>query len=349
MQFRQVAMVTKDGRLEVRKEPIPELKEGMALIKTHATLISPGTETKGVKQRREQPSASDAKEYRFGYSAAGEILEVCGDFPRLRPGMRVAAMGWHAQHADYSCVPVNMLYPIADELPYEQACFACLGATSLQSIRRAAPALGEYGAVLGLGIVGNLAAQLAQLSGVRVMAWEALDFRIETARRCGIRNAVNFTKADASKLAQEFADPYGLDFAVIAFGGDATKAFEAIYPCMKLSADGHRMGRVVLVGGCTFAVYGGSRMGNLDVLSSSRTGPGYRDPAYELGRDYPAAFVQFTTQRNLREITELMTEKRLLVEPLITHRVPLAQVGQAVDMLIDKPNETLGVILEMHR
>lgn len=349
MQFRHVAMVTKDGRLEMRKEPMPELKEGMALIKTYATLISPGTEMQTVKRRRMQPPVSDAKEYTFGYSAAGEILEVRGDFPRLRPGMRVAAMGGHAKHADYSCVPVNMLYPIADELPYEQACFACLGATSLQSIRRASPALGEYGAVLGLGIVGNLAAQLAQLSGARMLAWEALDFRIEIARRCGIRHGVNFTKSDAPQLTKKFSDPYGLDFAVIAFGGDASKAFEAIYSCMKLSADGHRMGRVVLVGGCTFNVRGGAGMGNLDVLSSARTGPGYHDAAYELGRDYPAAFVQFTTQRNLREITELLTEKRLLVEPLITHRLPLAQVGQAADMLIDRPNETLGVVLEMHR
>ncbi len=346
MKERQVAVITVDGRVEMRTQPLPELKEGMALIKTHATLISPGTEMNGVKQRRTQPPP-DAKEYVFGYSAAGEILEVRGDFPRLRPGMRVAAMGGHAQHANYSCVPVNMLCPIADDLPYEQACFACLGATALQSVRRARPELGEFGAVLGLGIVGNLAAQLAQLSGARVMAWEALDFRIDTARRCGIRQCVNFTRADAQKLTEEFAAPYGLDFGIMAFGGDATKAFESLYKCMKLSADGHRMGRVILVGGCTFAVRGGAGMGNLDVLSSARTGPGYHDEAYEYGRDYPAAFVQFTTQRNLREITALMTEKRLLVEPMITHRLPLEQVGQAADMLLDHPDRTLGVVLAM--
>ncbi len=346
MKERQVAVVTADGRVEMRTQPMPELKEGMALIKTHATLISPGTEMNGVKQRRGQP-APDAKEYAFGYSAAGEIIEVRGNFPRLRPGLRVAAMGGNAQHANYSCVPVNMLCPIADDVPYEQACFACLGATALQSIRRAAPALGEYGAVLGLGIVGNLAAQLAQLSGARVAAWEAMDSRIAAARRCGVLHGVNFMQADAPALTREFAAPYGLDFGVMAFGGDASKAFESLYQCMKLSADGHRMGRVVLVGGCTLTVRGGAGLGNLDVRSSARTGPGYHDQAYELGGDYPAAFVQFTTQRNLREITTLLSEKRLLVEPLITHRLPLEQVGQAVDMLIDHPDRTLGVVLEM--
>ncbi len=346
MQERLAAVITANGGVETRKMALPELKDGQALIKTHASLISPGTEMNGVKQRRAKPDPN-AKECVFGYSAAGEVLEVRGAGAHLQPGMRVAAMGGNAEHANYSCVPVNMLHPIADNLSYEQACFACLGATALQSIRRAQPELGEYGAVLGLGIVGNLAAQLAQLSGARVMAWEALDFRIETAHKCGVRQCVNFTRVDAAQTTNEFSGPYGLDFGIMAFGGDATKAFQTLYQCMKLSADGHRMGRVILVGGCTFSVRGGASLGNLDVRSSARTGPGYHDKAYEYGRDYPAGFVQFTTQRNLREITTLMAEKRLLVEPMITHRLPLDQAGQAADMLIDHPDQTLGVILQM--
>ena len=47
------------------------------------------------------------------------------------------------------------------------------------------------------------------------------------------------------------------------------------------------------------------------------------------------------------EIVTLMAEKRLMVEPMITHRLPLDQVGQAADMLIDHPDRTLGVVLTM--
>ena len=57
--------------------------------------------------------------------------------------------------------------------------------------------------------------------------------------------------------------------------------------------------------------------------------------------------MQYTTQRNLREIVSLMHEKRLLVEPMITHRMPLQEVGKAADMLLAQPDKAMGVILQM--
>lgn len=64
-----------------------------------------------------------------------------------------------------------MVVPIPYNVNYEQAVYACLGAISLHAIRRTVSEFGEYGIVLGLGIVGNLAVQLAQLSGARVICW----------------------------------------------------------------------------------------------------------------------------------------------------------------------------------
>jgi threonine dehydrogenase-like Zn-dependent dehydrogenase len=57
--------------------------------------------------------------------------------------------------------------------------------------------------------------------------------------------------------------------------------------------------------------------------------------------------VQFTTQRNLQEIVRLINEKRLLVDPMITHRLPLSEVGQAADLLLNQPNQAMGIILQM--
>jgi len=58
-------------------------------------------------------------------------------------------------------------------------------------------------------------------------------------------------------------------------------------------------------------------------------------------------FVQFTSLRNARELLLLIAEKRLKVTPMITHRLKLADVGQAADLLVDHPDKTLGVILDM--
>ncbi len=344
---RRVGAVYYNGRVAIEEEEMSPLKENQVLVEVHASLISPGTEMALVKKLRNEPAKPDSAPIRFGYSNAGIILETKGDVKGLKPGMRVACMGaGAAQHADYAAVPVNLVVPLPDEVTFEQASYLSLAATSLQAVRRTEVKLGEYGAVLGQGIVGNLAAQLYQLSGARVLGWETLALRAEIAARCGIRS-IDFIKNDPVELTKAFAAPYGLDFALFAFGGNAESAFMNIKKCMKISADGHEMGNVVVVGGCRVPVDGGAASGNLNIRVSSRTGAGYHDTAWEYGKDYPPAFVQFTTQRNGRELIALMAEKRLNVDPLTTHRLPLEKIGEASDLLVDHPEKSLGVILTM--
>jgi len=345
MKERQTAVINERGEVRLRTEPVPELKAGEVLIRVKASLISPGTEISGIRARREKPGTSPA-ENPFGYSVAGIIETTSPSHPQLAVGTRVAAMGGGACHANLVCVPVNLVVPIPDNLPFDQAAYACLGATALQSVRRTEPQLGEYGAVLGLGIVGNLTAQLYQLSGAHVIGWERLPARLERARRCGLNDLADLNTADPVAASQAFAAPYGLDFANVAFGGNADEALSQVVKCMKVTPDTHAMGRIVLVGGCQFTMRGGAAMGNLDIRAASRTGPGYHDDAYEHGQDYPGVFVQFTTQRNLREIVSLCAAGRLHVEPLTTHHLSLAKIEEAVELLLNNPNEAIGVILQ---
>ncbi|MFH1762374.1 MAG: zinc-binding alcohol dehydrogenase [bacterium] len=345
---RKMVVIKSNGTVAVKKAEVPKLKKGQALIKVGVSLISPGTEMANLIPLRKTPDPS-LDGIPFGYSNAGEIVEVNDDSDHgLKPGMRVAAMGSNAAlHTDYTLIPRNLIIPIPDTLSYDEAVYACLGATSLQAVHRTECQLGEYGAILGGGIVGNLAAQLAQISGSRVILWDAMESRLEIARNCGINNGVSVKKNDASKITKDFANPYGLDFGIIAFGGDGTAAFNQLKTCMKVSQDGHIMGRVTVVGGSNITFLGGAGSGNLNIRSSGRTGPGYHDPEYELGKEYPAAFVQFTTQRNLKEIISLLAEKKLHVAPLTTHKMSIDDCAKAVDLLIDEPDKALGIVLEM--
>ena len=348
MDRRRVAVITGTGEVLVKESPIPRLKKNQALIRVECSLISPGTEIAfGVKGRRENPDPKE-KDILFGYANAGTVLETRGRAGGLEPGMRVAAMGGgYALHGTHACVPANLVEPLPEGVSFEEGAYACLAATALQSVRRTAPQLGEFGAVLGLGIVGNLAAQLYALCGARVICWEGLAGRIRIAKKCGLREIVNLRKEDPVERTRAFADPYGLDFANFAFGGDAAETFETVLDLMKKSPDTHQMGRIVLVGGCRISMGGGAASGNVDVLASSRTGPGYHDPAYERGAAYPNALVPFTTKRNLGEILALIAEKRLRVKPLTTHRTPLENVGEMADALLETPGRALGVLLTM--
>lgn len=349
-QQRRMAVITPDGGLAVRSQPIPDLTPGHVLVRIHASLISPGTEMAGVQARRDKPDPA-AKDQPFGYANAGEVLALDGARHGLAVGMRVACMGSGAAlHADYAVVPGNLVVPLPDGVSYEQGCYACLGATALQSLRRADPRLGENGLVVGLGIVGNLAAQLGQVNGAHMAAWETIPFRAGIARRCGLGTVFNPKEVDAVALTKASTGAAGTEFAIFAFGGSAGRVYESVSACMGQSEDGHMVGRVVLVGGCELILKGGAWNGNIDIRVSSRTGPGYHDPAYERGRDYPKAFVPFDTRRNVAEILALIAAGRLVVDPMTTHRMPLEDCGRAADLLLGSPDAALGVIFEMgHR
>lgn len=343
---RKVGVTFYNGQLGIVEEEMPELQDHQVLVEVHCSLISPGTELATAKKYRKEPGKETTEPFKFGYSNAGIIREVKGDCKGLKAGMRVACMGTDAKHTDFAAVPVNLVVPLPDDVSFEQGAFLSLGATSLQAVRRTGVKLGEYGAVLGQGIVGNLASQLYRIHGARVIGWETMEIRRIIAKQCSFET-VDFMNEDPVERTKAFADPYGLDFALFAFGGDGEKAFADIKKCMKISADGHAMGNITLVGGCCVPVGGGAASGNLNINVSSRTGAGYHDRDWEYGKEYPPVFVQFTSQRNARELVKLIQEKRLLVDPLITHRIPLEEISGAGDLLIDHPDQSLGVILTM--
>jgi threonine dehydrogenase-like Zn-dependent dehydrogenase len=343
---RMMGAITGDGQVVLQRGvPLPEPGPADVTIRVEASLISPGTELAMIQGRRDHP-CGEASPAPFGYACAGTVIKAPEVARHLPEGCRVVAMGaGKALHADIVQVPVNLVAPIPGDVASGEAVYACLGATALQAVRRAGPELGEYGLVLGMGIVGNLAAQLCRIAGVRVCAWEGLRGRRAIAMSCGIQTCLDPNAAEALCETGAFAAPYGIDFSIFSFGGMATEAYETVKHVMKESSDGHRMGRIVLVGGCQMMVEGGAPGGNLDIRISSRTGPGYHDPAWEAGADYPAAFVPFTTQRNLREILTLIAEHRLRVAPLTTHTLPLKDIAQATDLLRKHPDQTLGIVL----
>jgi threonine dehydrogenase-like Zn-dependent dehydrogenase len=344
--MRKVVAFDGRGQILVLEQPLPQPGPGEILIRVRASMISPGTEMGGVVWHRQNPS--EAAPIPFGYQNAGDVLALGEGVTRFRVGDQLACMGiGDSLHATHSLIPVNLAVPIPAGVSYEEAASAHLGATALHAIRRAELQISEFVVVVGLGIVGQFAAQLARLSGAWVMALDRLPLRLDTARRCGAHRVVNGAEEDAVAVAREFSRGYGCDCAVLAFGGDGTEIFEQVVAMLKVSPDTHQMGRVVIVGGLTCSHRWAASLGNVDVRSAARTGPGFLDPEYEHGHDYPPVFVRWTTQRNLEEILLLMADGRLDIRSSITHRFPLDEAPAACDLLIEHPDQALGVILTM--
>lgn len=343
---RRVAAIDSAGNFILLKEAIPEPKPGEVLIEVKASLISPGTELGGIPLRRKNPQP-ETKPCKFGYSNAGIVIKQgqgCEDIPL---DLEVAGMGaGYALHSDYTCIPRNLLVPKPKELSFEKAAFAHLGATAMHAIRRAELQLGENFLIVGLGIVGQLAVQMGKLAGTHVMGMDLLPMRLDLARKGGAELAINPKEKNPIKCADEFTRHYGLDCALIAFGGNATEIIEQVTGMMKTAPDTHRMGRIVIVGGANFQTRGlPVAMGNIDIRLSSRSGPGYHDEKYEHGADYPGAIVQWTTKRNMEEVLRFAAAGNIDLKMLITHRIPLDKFSEGAEVLITSPAEALGVIL----
>lgn len=343
---RRVVVMDGAGVISVEEQPIPELKPGEVLVEVRACMISPGTELGGVPGRRAKPNP-DAPKRPFGYSNAGVIAERGQGCDDLEIGTRVACMGGpYALHASHACMPRNLCVPLPREVSFAEGASNHLAATAIHAIRRAEIAIGEHFVVVGLGVVGQFACQLARLSGAHVMGMDRLPLRLRVAAACDVDAAVNAETEDPLPVAADLTRGYGMDGGIMAFGGDGTPAFRQIVAMLKRSPDGHKMGRVVIVGGARVEHGFAAALGNVDIRSSARPGPGYHDSAWEHGQDYPPVFVPWTTRRNIEECLRFMAEGRLKVEPIITHRVPLADAPAACETLIQSPGEALGVVLE---
>jgi len=347
--MRKVLVRDGAGRISVIEEPVPQVGRGEVLIKVKVSSISPGTGLGPIRKLRQNPEPSRGP-MAFGYSNAGVVEKVGEGCKRLKAGMEVAAMGGgYAVDGTWAVVPENLCIEKPAEVSFEAASYCHLCATALHAIQRGRVRICENVAVCGLGPVGHFAGQIARAAGAHVVGLDLLPFRLEMARKAGAADLA-LQPVDAEETVEAvlaFTRGHGLDCAVLAFGGEGTPAVRMVTKMMKLTPDGHRMGRIVGVGGVKVELGLAAGLGNIDVISAARTGPGYHDDAWERGADYPRVFVEFDTLRNLEECLRMMADGRLRVDAMITHRTPIDKAPDVCEILVERPGEALGVVVLM--
>ena len=344
---RIVASVCGDGHIRPIEQDAPELRPGTVAIEVRASLVSPGTELGGWRNlatKRENPDA-DAKPRPFGYSNSGVVLAVGEGVTKFKAGDRVACVGGgYALHTDFAVVPHNLTVHLPDNVTFAQGSYAMLSATALMALRRGTPQFGEYTCIVGLGIVGNIAAQLYQLAGNFVIGWDTIPFRTQLARQVGIEATATVGWEDEIEATKTFTRGMGLDSGVLAFGGNGEKAVKSLEKSMKVSPDTHPMGTIVVVGSPVFQY--STACTNIDFRRSSRTGAGYHDNAWEVGGDYPSVFMRWTTPNNLNLCIRLISDGKLNVDALTTHKMPLADADAGIDAILDDADGIIGVVFE---
>jgi len=369
---KQVAQRSKDGAMTVVDVPLPTLQRDWVLVATRVSLISTGTERTKVEmaeksllqKARARPdlvgkvvdrartegirSTVDVTRDRLsaltpiGYSAAGVVLEVGEGVESLAPGDRVACGGEGANHAEILAVPKNLVARIPDGVAFEEAAYATVGAIALHGVRQADVGIGEWVGVIGLGLVGQLAARIARASGCNVAGIDVDPRAVDLARTAQI---TAFTRDDAGLAAavRSLTGGLGLD-AVLLCASSASP--DPLALAVELARD---RARIVVVGDTRIDVDRASMYEKeLELRMSRSYGPGRYDREYEeRGRDLPAGYVRWTEQRNMQAFLELVATGRINPSQLTTHRFPIDDAAEAY-RVIAHPSEgerAFGVLL----
>jgi predicted dehydrogenase/threonine dehydrogenase-like Zn-dependent dehydrogenase len=368
--MKQLLQNIKTGKSTIENVPVPTPREGQALVKVAASLVSAGTERMVVefaekslvgkarsrpdlvkqvidKARREgvvntaqtafnrldQPMA-------LGYSSAGTIVALGKNMQGFKVGQRVAcAGGGFAVHAEYNVVPRNLLTPLPKNVDFESAAFTTLGAIAMHGFRLAEPQIGENVAVIGLGLLGLLTTQIATAAGCNALGIDIDAERIALASSLGLQAAPRQAAVDS---AQAFTANRGFDVILICADTSSNDPVELAAVIARDRA------RVVATGAVGLTIPRKLYYEKEIAFINSRSyGPGRYDINYEeQGSDYPIGYVRWTEGRNFEAVVDLMAKDKLKVKPLITHRVPIEKATQAYEVITGKTKDNfLGVLL----
>lgn len=368
--MKQLLQNIKTGKSIVENVPVPTPREGQALVKVEASLVSAGTErmvvefaekslvgkarsrpdlVKQVMDKARREGLVNTAQAAFnrldqpvalGYSSSGTIVALGKNLQGFKVGQRVAcAGGGYAVHAEYNVVPRNLLTPLPKNVDFESAAFTTLGAITLHGFRLAEPQIGENVAIIGMGLLGLLAAQIATAAGCNVLGIDVDPSRITLASSLGLK-AVRRAEAVDSSVA--FTANHGFDVILICADTSSNDPVELAGVIARDRA------RVIATGavGLSFPrkVYYEKE---ISFINSRSYGPGRYDLNYEeQGNDYPLGYVRWTEGRNFEAVLDLMESGKLKVQPLITHRFPIEQATQAYEVITGKKKEPfLGVLL----
>jgi predicted dehydrogenase len=371
--MKQVVQNFRTGELKVEELPPPALRAGGVLVRTAWSLISAGTERTSVEtaqssllgKARERPDlvrqvvdtfkreglrstyekvkARLTKIAPLGYSAAGVVSAVSSDVREFRVGDRVAcAGGGYASHAEVLFIPRNLCCKVPEAVSLEAASYTTVGAIALQGVRQADPRLGESVAVIGLGLVGQLAVQLLKAAGCQVLGVDIDAAACALAKSSGA-DAVAIDNESAVAACDELTAARGVDCVVIAAG---TKSSAPIELAAQLARD---RARVVVVGLVGMDVPRHSFYAKeLELRLSRSYGPGRYDPGYEeKGNDYPIGYVRWTEKRNMEAFLRLVADGKVKTDLLTTHRFKVADALEAYNLILNRDGERCcGVVLE---
>jgi 2-desacetyl-2-hydroxyethyl bacteriochlorophyllide A dehydrogenase len=304
------------------------------ILRTRYTHLSAGTELAclaGLESFFKIPATP-------GYTAIAEVLEKGANVP-FEIGQLVYTYGPHCSH--FKIDITDRWHGVCVALPEgsneAEASFTHMANIALTAIRNSKIELGDLVAVSGLGAIGILAAQLAQLQGARVIGTEIEENRLMIAKKCGLEMLVNSKLQDPVKAILEFTHGKGVSTLIDASG--SARVIE-----QTLDGVAH-YGEVILLGTprSPYETNLTKTLQHFHLFPHCHTLKGALEFIYPT---QPMEFVKHSIERNAGIILKLIQDKKLKIGPIHSHTLHPSKAAEAYAGLRDKKDEYIGVVFD---
>lgn len=324
-----------------------QLQAGEVRLKTLYSGISAGTELTAYRgtnvyiqkewdpvRRLFLPSISPSMPYPlvgWGYEEVGEVIELGPNVKLLKAGDVIGGTwghkSWHIAQEDWAhdrLVPAG-LEPL-------MGIFTHMGPIALNGVLDANIHLGETVAVFGLGVVGQIVARLAKLSGARVIGMDFNQQRLDLAKIHGaVDIAINPKETKPAEAIKDLTRGLGADVSIEASGSSA-----ALNEAIRSVAYAARVVVLGFIQGEAKQIFLGEEFHHNRIqLVCSQIGGVSNDLSTRWNR-----------LRLIRTIYDLQASSKLDLKPLITHQFPFEEAEQAFELLDTHPEDALQVVLQ---
>jgi L-iditol 2-dehydrogenase len=333
------AVMIGPGTVEIHEVEKPVLRSGEALVKikrvgicgsdihvSHGALpfvqypIVQGHEACG-----DVVETCECRDIRVGDKAVIIPASICGDCkactsgrPNLCEKLEIFGVHINGFCSEYVSVREEIIVRIPKHISYDVGAVIEPLAVAVHAVRQAGEVKDKSVLVMGAGMIGNLAAQVAKASGAKVMIVGRTPYRLDFAKQFGIDYCINENSEDVS-VAVSNAFGQGADICIECIG-----VAKSVNDCFAYSKKG---GTVIIVG-----IFGEKQL--IDVFSLQ-------------DKELVVRGTMMYVRQDFEESVALIEQGKLNLEPLISAHFGLEAFDGAYRYISDKNNPVMKVMIDI--
>jgi L-iditol 2-dehydrogenase len=335
-----------DVRLET--VPVPQIGAGEMLVRVHSCGVC-GTDLKKIA------TGSHSAPRIFGHETSGTVAAVGENVSQYRPGDRVVVFHHipcrdcfycrsktFAQCATYKKVGCTAGFEpsgggfaeyvrvmdwivergtvrIPDGVSFEQACFVEPVNTCMKGIEALRLHQGEKVLTIGQGPIGIILSVLAKRAGATIITSDLYPERLRIGASSGLETSIDASRADVVERVRELTEGRGADAVILAVGGNSL---------IRTAMDAARPG------------------GRILLFAQTQHGEAMIDPA-AICVDEKTLVGSYSASVDLQEDSvRFVMNREMDLEGLVSHRFPLSQSAQALDLAAHPQPSSMKIMIE---